>query len=200
MLRVLQNHEFERVGSQKTIRSNFRLITATNRDLQEEVKKGRFREDLFYRLNIFPICIPSLRDRTEDIPILVRHFLNKSAERLNKTIHKIPKNQIDKLMAYAWPGNIRELENIVERGVILSKGPILKIPTTEFQTNVPGLEENPSSLEDMERRHILKILKLTQGKINGKDGAASILKLHPSTLRFKIKKLGLIIERSPSRG
>jgi len=200
MLRVLQNHEFERVGSQKTIRSNFRLITATNRNLQEEVKKGRFREDLFYRLNIFPIYIPALRDRTEDIPILVRHFLNKSAERLNKTIHKIPKNEIDTLMAYAWPGNIRELENIVERGVILSKGPLLKIPTTEFKTNIPGPEENLSSLEDMERWHILKILKLTQGKINGKDGAASILKLHPSTLRFKIKKLGLVIERSPSRG
>ncbi|MCP4021766.1 MAG: GAF domain-containing protein [Desulfobacteraceae bacterium] len=198
LLRVLQNHEFERVGSQKTIKSNFRLITATNKDLKDEVKKGRFREDLFYRLNIFPIRVPALRNRAEDIPILVHHFLNKSAERLNKVICKIPRKEVDKLMAYTWPGNVRELENIVERGVILSKGPLLKIPTAEFQSATHP-EDNALSLEDMERRHIMEILKQTRGKINGKSGAAQILKLHPSTLRFRIKKLGLVIERSPAR-
>jgi len=198
MLRVLQNHEFERVGSQKTIRSNFRLVTATNKDLKQEVKSGNFREDLFYRLNIFPIHIPPLRERLEDIPILVRHFLNKSAERLNKPIHKISKEETDKLLAYKWPGNIRELENIVERGVILSHGPNLKIPKAEFQSQ-PRVEE-ALSMEEMEREHILRILQHTSGKINGKGGAAEKLKLHPSTLRFRIKKLGIILERSSSRG
>jgi transcriptional regulator with GAF, ATPase, and Fis domain len=199
LLRVLQTHEFERVGSQKTIRSNFRLLTATNKDLKQEVKNGGFREDLFYRLNIFPIHIPALRERVEDIPILARHFLNKSAERLNKPTHKIPREEIDKLMAYPWPGNIRELENIVERGVILSRGPHLRIPKAEFQSNIPMAESAELSLEEMERQYIILVLKHTGGKINGPGGAAEKLKLHPSTLRFRIKKLGIVLERSPSR-
>ncbi len=199
MLRVLQNHEFERVGSQKTIRSNFRLITATNKDLKQEVKNGCFREDLFYRLNIFPIHIPPLRKRAEDIPILVRHFLNKSARRLNKHIFKISREETDKLLAYQWPGNIRELENIVERGVILSHGPHLKIPKAKFQSRPLETEPMELSLEEIERRHILKVLKHTRGKINGKGGAAETLKLHPSTLRFRIKKLDIIMERNSSK-
>ncbi|MBI9092763.1 MAG: sigma 54-interacting transcriptional regulator [Desulfobacterium sp.] len=199
LLRVLQTHEFERVGSQKTIRSNFRLLTATNKDLKQEVKNGCFREDLFYRLNIFPIHIPALRERGEDIPMLARHFLGKSADRLNKPIHKISKEETDKLMAYGWPGNIRELENIVERGVILSRGPHLRIPKAEFQSNIPMADSAELSLEEIERRYILLVLKNTGGKINGPGGAAEILKLHPSTLRFRIKKLGIILERSPSR-
>ncbi len=199
LLRVLQNHEFERVGSQTTIQSNFRLITATNKDLKQEVKNSRFREDLFYRLNIFPIHIPPLRNRPEDIPLLARYFLNKSAEKLNKPTHKISKAQIDRLLTYPWPGNIRELENLVERGVILSHGPHLQIPKVQFQSRTQAIDPLELSLEDMERSHILRILEQTQGKINGKGGAAEKLKLHPSTLRFRIKKLGILLERISSR-
>ncbi|MCP3939877.1 MAG: GAF domain-containing protein [Desulfobacteraceae bacterium] len=198
MLRVLQNHKFERVGGQTTISSNFRLITATNKDLRQEVKNNRFREDLFYRLNIFPIHIPPLRNRPGDIPILVRHFLNKSAKRLNKQINKISGEEIDKLLTYQWPGNIRELENLVERGVILSQGPHLKIPKVQGRSIPPMPRPMELSLEEMERKHILQILKSTGGKINGKGGAAEKLKLHPSTLRFRIKKLNIIMERTPS--
>jgi len=196
LLRVIQTREFERVGGRRTIRSDFRLVTATNKDLKKQVAAGRFREDLYYRLNVFPIPVPALRHRKEDIPLLVRHFLARSAQSLNRPLHSICPKEMDKITDHAWPGNIRELKNKVERWVILSRGGELKIPATELRSG-PCHRETDLSMAEMERRHILKVLRLTKGKINGRDGAAELLQLHPSTLRFRIKKLGLAIQRNP---
>lgn len=191
LLRVLQSKEFERVGGQETVTSDFRLMAATNRDLQKEVINGRFRKDLFYRLNVFPITVPPLRERREDIPLLAYHFLFTYAKNLNKKIEKIPESEMRKLIEYDWPGNVRELENVIERGVILSKGPYYYVPDMGLIPPSSSLKEKNQSLEENERIHILKILELTKGRVRGRKGAAAVLQIHPNTLYSRMKKLGI---------
>ena len=200
LLRVLQEHEFERLGSSRTIKTDARMIAATNVDLPQMVADKKFRSDLFYRLNVFPIVIPPLRERVDDIPLLIGYFTQKHALRMNKRVDKIPKAAVDALCHYPWPGNVRELENFLERSVILSSGVELQAPlgelklTTSVAVGAPvAAMPVPSalSLEDVERRHIEEILQQTRGVIGGKGGAAEILGLPTSTLRNRMKKLGL---------
>jgi PAS domain S-box-containing protein len=195
LLRVLQEREFERVGGSKTIRADVRVIAATNRDLARAVAEGRFRQDLYYRLNVFPIPLLPLRERKEDIPLLVHYFVARFAAKIGRTITRVPKDAMRQLIEYEWPGNVRELENVIERAVILSSGPDLMIAAETLATPAP---EQPSpkappqaSLEDVERTHIISVLKRTGWRIDGPDGAARTLNLHPSTLRSRIKKLGI---------
>jgi len=202
LLRVLQEHEFERLGSSKTIKTDARLIAATNCDLLQMVAEKRFRSDLFYRLNVFPITIPPLRERVEDIALLTGYFAKKHSLRMNKRIDSISKETIDVLCSYHWPGNVRELENFIERAVILTSGSELQAPLNELrstpgngsealQPGPPTAPKKPSSLEDIERAHIEDVLRQTKGVIGGKGGAAEILGLPISTLRNRMKKLGL---------
>lgn len=188
LLRVLENGEFERLGNPKTYKVDVRVIVASNRDLEMEVRENRFREDLFYRLNVFPISLPALRERKEDIPLLVRSIIEKISKEMGKRFSKISKHTIKKLQDYSWPGNIRELENIIERAIISSTEPILKIELPP-QLNIKNNEN--CSLEIVEREHILKVLNNTHWKIKGPNGAAEILKLNPSTLRDRMAKLGI---------
>jgi len=191
LLRVLQEGEFERLGSPRTIKVDVRVIASTARDLKAEIRNSRFREDLFYRLNVFPITMPPLRMRREDIPQLVRHFVDKYARKIGRTIKSIPNAVMKSLQEYAWPGNVRELEHVIERAVITSTGPVLQI-ADRLEHEAPELkEESIKNLAAMEREHILKVLRKTRWKINGEGGAASLLNIHPSTLRFRIKKLGI---------
>jgi formate hydrogenlyase transcriptional activator len=194
LLRVLQEREFERLGSSRTLRSDARLIAATNRDLAAMVQAQTFRADLFYRLNVFPIHVPPLRDRPGDIPILVRHFVQQFARRMNKTIESIPTETMNGLSRYQWPGNIRELQNLIERAMILSNGPILRVPLGDLKTQQAPVAEdaNNETLEDAERTHILGILKQTKWVLSGPQGAAARLGLNRSTLRFRMGKLGII--------
>ena len=192
LLRVLQENEFERLGGHKTIFTDFRLIAATNRNLQTEVDKGTFRSDLFYRLNILPIHIPPLRDHREDIPLLVEHFLNAFNRKTGKTIDLIPRKTISMLMEYHWPGNIRELQNLIERAHVLSPGKKLDIGGW-FE---PGAGKTPEQeeiipLEENEKQYIIKALKLTQWKVRGNNGAAALLNINPTTLESRMKKLGI---------
>jgi PAS domain S-box-containing protein len=193
LLRVLQEGEFERLGSTETMKVDVRVIAATSRDLKAEVRKGRFRQDLFYRLNVFPISIPPLRQRVEDIPLLAQHFTEKYGRKMGKQIDSIPKATLNMFERYAWPGNVRELEHVIERGVILTPGNSLTV--AERLRSSAGLDaSNEKPLKDLattEREHILTVLRETGWRIEGPAGAASILKLHPSTLRFRIKKLGI---------
>jgi len=191
LLRVLQEGEFERLGSPRTIKVDARVIAATARDLKAEIRSNRFREDLFYRLNVFPISMPPLRMRRDDIPQLVRHFVDKYARKIGRTIKSIPKAVIKSLQEYAWPGNVRELEHVIERAVITSTGPVLQIADRLEGEAVHAKEEPPEELAAMEKEHILRVLRKTRWKINGPGGAAALLNIHPSTLRFRIKKLGL---------
>ncbi len=193
LLRVLQEHELERVGGTQTIKVDVRVIAATNRDLEKAVKENRFREDLYYRLNVFPIPLPPLRERKEDISLLVQYFVNKHTLRLGKSIEKIRQETMEQLTAYPWPGNVRELENVIERAVILSKGPTLEVGDDLLASSNLGDSEETASLtlEEIERNHILKVLERTQGVIEGPKGAARILNLHPNTLRSRLKKLGI---------
>jgi formate hydrogenlyase transcriptional activator len=195
LLRVLQESEFERLGSSRTVRTDVRLIAATNRDLRAMVEEKTFRSDLYYRLNVFPIHIPPLRERPEDIPLLAGYFAKKHSARMSKRIEAIPRESIDALCAYDFPGNVRELENFIERAVILTRGEELQIPISElrhFQRPVTddGVPVN-HSLEAIERNHIAEVLKSTGGRIAGAGGAAEVLNLPVSTLRHRIKKLGL---------
>lgn len=192
LLRVLQDGEFEPLGSSKTIRSDVRIIAATNRNLEEAVKKGRFRQDLMYRINVFPLTVPPLRARKEDIPLLVNWFVSKFNREMGKSITTIPANLIKHLQAFDWPGNIRELENVIERAVITSKNSVLKLADKLSPSN-PGNNGNGVSrkLVDVERAHIARVLEDTHWKIEGKQGAARVLGLAPSTLRDRMKKLGL---------
>ena len=192
LLRVLEEGEFERLGSAKTVKVNVRVIAATSRDLKQEIRKKRFREDLFYRLNVFPILIPPLRQRTEDIPLLAQHFTEKYARKMDKPIESIPKATIKTFLKYDWPGNVRELEHVIERGVIITPGTSLRM-TDRLISSLPGhsTDEPLKDLAATERGHILRVLRETGWKIEGPSGAAAILKLHPSTLRFRIKKLGI---------
>jgi len=191
LLRVIQDGEFERVGSSQTIKVDVRVIAATNRHLEEEVRKGRFREDLWYRLNVFPITVPPLRDRMEDIPPLVNFYVKKISKRLSKAIEIIPENVMNALQDYHWPGNVRELENVLERAVINSSGPKLhlmdqlKKPHKDFTTA-------QKTLEEVERDYIVLALEQTRWKVSGSNGAAEILGLDRSTLRARMRKLGIV--------
>lgn len=191
LLRVLQTKEFERVGGEETLRSDFRLVVATNCNLQQAVKAGKFREDLYYRLNVFPIYVPPLRERREDIPILVHYFVKTYATKLGTSFEAIPKNEIDKLMRYDWPGNVRELENIIERSVILSSGPFFRVAKLDDAQRGFTQEQPAMTLEEVERKHIQRVLQGTGWKVRGPGGAAEILNVHPSTLTSRMKKLGI---------
>jgi PAS domain S-box-containing protein len=192
LLRVVQSGEFERLGSPHTVKVDVRIIASTNRDLINEVKKGKFREDLYYRLNVFPVTVPPLRDRSEDIPMIVNFFLKKFGKKIGKQIERVPYDVIKSLQEYHWPGNVRELENIIERSMIISPDSTLhladKLETSE--TTDHGKSQS-KDLSEVERDHILRILDQTRWKIEGKKGAAEILNLNPSTLRSRIRKLGI---------
>jgi formate hydrogenlyase transcriptional activator len=191
LLRVLQDKEFERLGGSRTIKADVRLISATNRNLEQEVREGRFRQDLWYRINVFPITLPPLRQRKEDIPLLVSAFVVKLSKRLGKTIRKIPETVMDELQSYDWPGNIRELENVIERALISSDGPVLSL-ADRLTSRGPSADKTvPTSLESVERRHILSVLEQTHWRIEGKGGAATLMGLNPSTLRGRMRKLGI---------
>ncbi|HVO81750.1 MAG TPA: sigma 54-interacting transcriptional regulator [Terriglobales bacterium] len=190
LLRVLQDQEFERLGSTRTVRVNIRLIAATNRDLAKSVASREFRSDLFYRLNVFPIRIPPLRERKTDIPMLVRYFVQKFARRMSKHIETIPTETMNALTSWEWPGNVRELENFIERSVILSSGPILTVPLAELRP----IYEQPSrssTLESLEREHIIRTLRETRGVISGAKGAAARLGLKRTTLQSRIQRMGI---------
>ena len=196
LLRILQEGEFERLGNPRTMKVNVRVIAATNRDLEESVKKGNFREDLYYRLNVFPIKSPRLQDRKEDIPALVNHFLKKYGAKTGKKIEKVSQKVLDTLQAYHWPGNVRELENITERAVILSHGSLIEIEDLPELLSPPGATNSVVTLEEVERAHILRTLQETSAVIDGPKGAAALLGLHPNTLRSRLQKLGIKIKRS----
>jgi transcriptional regulator with GAF, ATPase, and Fis domain len=212
LLRVLQEHEFERLGGRETIKVDVRVIAATNRDLQRAVADGAFRQDLFYRLSVFPLRLPSLRERPEDIPLLVHYFVGHHAARIGRKISCVAQETMERLVAYAWPGNIRELENVIERALILSTGPELKVAPEalplvvetaagggfkpsgqhqQVQNSLRSAGDDPLTLEEIDRKHIVEVLRRTTWKISGPDGAAILLKLNPSTLRSRIKKLGI---------
>jgi formate hydrogenlyase transcriptional activator len=191
LLRVIQHNEFERLGSSHTIKVDVRIIATTNRNLEEEIRKGRFRQDLYYRLNVFPITVPPLRQRAEDIPLLVQAFIERYSRQLGKQITSIQKETLKVLQDYPWPGNIRELENIIERAVILCPGPVLQLADKLEISSLP-FSSTVQTLEEMERNQIFKTLSETRWRIEGKDGAAAILGLHPSTLRARMHKLGIV--------
>lgn len=194
LLRILQTGEFERVGGSKTIKSNFRLILATNRDLEREVREKRFRLDLYYRINVFPIIVPPLRERKEDIPLLASYFLNLYGRLLNKPLYNIRQKDVEKLMRYDWPGNVRELENVIERAIILSSGSKLTLPDIQSKTYsaTENLREGQlPSLKENERRLIVAALSQTRGKVQGKGGAAELLEINPHTLKSRMRKLGI---------
>ncbi|MFC1849485.1 sigma-54 interaction domain-containing protein [candidate division CSSED10-310 bacterium] len=190
LLRVVEDGEFERVGSSQTIKVDTRIIAATNRNLEEEVRKGCFRDDLWYRLNVFPITMPPLRDRLDDIPLLVDFYIKKSTKRLGKTIKVIPASLMNALQNYHWPGNVRELENVLERAVINSSGPKLRL-VDELQKPLKDLSPRQKTLEAVERDHIIQVLEQTQWKVSGKNSAAEILGLNRSTLRARMRKLNI---------
>jgi formate hydrogenlyase transcriptional activator len=190
LLRVLQEHEFERLGSTKPIRVDVRLVAATNRDLSEMVAAKTFRSDLYYRLHVFPLTMPPLRDRQEDIPALIRYFVQKYARSMNRAVETIPSETLDALVRYSWPGNIRELENLIERAVIVSPGPVLRVPISELKLpleNVSGM----LTLEAVEREHIVKALEATNWVLGGPRGAAARLGMIRTTLQSRIRKLGI---------
>lgn len=192
LLRVLQDGEFERLGNPKALKIDVRIIAATNRDLEEEVKQRRFRQDLWYRLNVFPVTIPPLRDRREDIPLLVNWFVNKFSKKMGKKITTIPRKTMDELTMRHWAGNIRELENTIERAVIISPTETLTLADAfECSTPEPPPFQADMTMEAVEREHILRVLKKTNWRISGPKGAAVILDINPSTLRFRINKLGI---------
>ena len=191
VLRALQEKEFERLGGSRTIPVDVRLIAATNRNLEKMVADREFRNDLYYRLRVFPITLPSLRQRREDIPLLVRYFVAKHARRMGKKIESIPADAMKALTKWQWPGNIRELENFIERAVILSKGPALRVPLAELEMSVEPAPRNDATLESTEREHILRVLRETHGLIAGPKGAATRLGLKRTTLNSKLKKLGI---------
>ncbi|RIV23996.1 sigma-54-dependent Fis family transcriptional regulator [Fibrisoma montanum] len=191
LLRVLQEGEFERVGSTRTLKVNVRVIAATNRDLEKEISEGRFREDLYYRLNVFPIQSLPLRERKEDIPLLVRHFCTKHGPGIGRRIDVIPPDVIDTLMEYHWPGNIRELENVVERSLIISTGRKLELGDWLLRKRSTPKPTGLVTMEEAERNHILAVLDHTRWKVSGKNGAAEILGMIPTTLDSRMKKLGI---------
>lgn len=190
LLRVLQEQELERVGSSQSIRVDVRAIAATNRDLAEAVRDGTFRSDLYYRLNVFPIRVPPLRERPDDIPVLARHFLRKFSRQLRKPLRDVTSESLSWMMKYAWPGNVRELRNLVERAAIISTGPLVTIlPSRSAEREIP------ETLDDVERMHIVRVLESNRWVVEGPDGAARRLGLNPSTLRSRMRKLGVVKPR-----
>lgn len=204
LLRVLQEQEFERLGSTHTIRVDVRIVAATNRDLSALVQERQFRADLYYRLHVFPIALPPLRERLDDIPLLVRHFTEKFAERMNKAVHIIPDEVMAILEGYSWPGNIRELQNFIERAVILSSGPVLNAPLSDLKYDLKQLEQSPRptagrTLKDAERAHILEVLRQVDWVVGGHRGAAVRLGLPRTTLLHRMQKLGIAPEEIRQR-
>ena len=191
LLRVLQEQEFERLGSTRTHQVDVRLVAATNRNLVEMAKRNEFRSDLYYRLNVFPILLPPLRARREDIPALVEHFAEFYARRMNKHIDQIPRETMDELTSYQWPGNIRELQNFIERSVILSSGNVLHSPLSSLKTGAATVSQEAVTLEEAERDHIRKTLEQTGWVVAGPNGAAARLGIKRSTLYFRMQKLGI---------
>jgi formate hydrogenlyase transcriptional activator len=207
LLRVLQEHEFERVGGSNLIKVDVRVIAATNRDLFRSASEGTFRQDLYYRLNVFPIQLPPLRERREDIPPLVHYFVRRFSLKIGRKITRIQRDTMERMMNYSWPGNVRELENVIERAVILSPGielevapgvlpEIAAVASAQAAAPRPAPEEkspapSPQSSDQVERNHILEVLMRTNWRIEGSDGAAALLNLNPSTLRSRMKKLGV---------
>jgi transcriptional regulator with GAF, ATPase, and Fis domain len=191
LLRVLQEGEFERLGSSKTIKVDVRVITATNRILKEEVQDGNFREDLFYRLSVFTISVPSLNERREDIPLLAEFLVKKFNKKLGKKITKISRQTLNTLQNYSWPGNVRELENVIERAMVVADGAGLVIKPSDFSIT----KTKAILLEDIEREHIMKVLEMANWRVRGKNGAAEILGLKPTTLDSKIHKLNIDRQR-----
>jgi formate hydrogenlyase transcriptional activator len=209
LLRVLQEHEVERLGGQSAVKVDVRVIVATNRDLQQSVARGTFREDLYYRLNVFPLRVPALRERLEDIPLLVDHFLARYTSKLGRQIAHVPSQIMGRLLEYSWPGNVRELENVIELAVIVSTGPDLQLAAESLSPSIAvapaqdgrlrsakhpsAISENaePTALVEIERNHILNILRRTGWRIEGPAGTAHALNLKPSTLRSLMKKLGI---------
>ena len=189
LLRVLQDREFERLGSTRSIRVDVRLVVATNRDLAQMLGEKQFREDLYFRLDVFPIRIPPLRERVDDIPLLVRHYVDKYARRMNKRIETIPGEAMEALCRHCWPGNIRELQNFIERAVILTPGSVLQVRLSELQQSIPTTTVN--TLQDVRRQHILEALRETGAVIGGEKGAAARLGLKRSTLLSKMQRLGI---------
>jgi transcriptional regulator with GAF, ATPase, and Fis domain len=197
LLRLLQEREFERVGGSRTIRSNARVVAATNRSLVAMVRERTFREDLYYRLNVFPITLPPLRERRQDIVMLAEHFLRIAARRMNKTVHMLSAASVSRLTEHDWSGNIRELQNVIERAVILAEGATLEVPPLESTASFAPLAASPPArsrddLEEVTRTHILSVLEATGWVIAGRDGAAARLGLKRSTLNFRMKKLGIV--------
>jgi formate hydrogenlyase transcriptional activator len=211
LLRVLQEREFERLGSTRTMRSDARLIAATNRDLDQFVAEGKFRSDLYYRLNVFPVRVPALRERPEDIPLLVRHFVQQFGRRFGRVIDAIPAETMSALSRYPWPGNIRELQNVIERAVILTNGPVLRVHTDDLRASsqppapvkTPRAQAAPAAarsdlrgaLEESERQQILAALEKSNWVVAGGEGAAARLGLKRSTLQSRMRKLGIRISR-----
>ena len=189
LLRVLETGEFERLGSPRTLRVDVRVIAATNRDLAEEIREGRFREDLYYRLNVFPIRVPPLRERAEDIPALVWVFLEGACQRMGKRITQVPRRTMDALQRHPWPGNVRELRNVIERAAILTGGDTLKMPTLDDDT--ARVAPPPATLADTERETIRRALERSRWRVKGSSGAAAALGINPSTLFSRMKKLGI---------
>jgi transcriptional regulator with GAF, ATPase, and Fis domain len=203
LLRAIQEKEIERLGSNKVIRCDVRLVAATNRNLAAQVAAGRFRADLYYRLSVFPLCIPPLRERGQDVVLLARHFLQTAAKRLGKDPCRLSAESLDKLHSYAWPGNVRELEHTIERALILSDSPVVQLKNFLPPANVPGPaatvgQATPSvraplvkTLQQAERENILAVLRITGGRIRGEGGAAQLLAVKPTTLDHRIRKLGI---------
>jgi transcriptional regulator with GAF, ATPase, and Fis domain len=191
LLRVIEEGAFERLGSTKTIHVNVRIIAATNRDLSKEVQQGAFREDLFYRLNVFPITIPPLRERTEDIPLLVWAFVRHLEKKMGKQINTIPRRGMESLQRYSWPGNVRELRNVIEHAMIVTRDKTLNLRAPAAVSVAEKAEGNGLELEAAERRHILTVLQRSGWRINGAGGAAEVLGLKRTTLQSKMKKLGI---------
>jgi formate hydrogenlyase transcriptional activator len=195
LLRVLQEREFERLGSSRVIRTDARVIAATNRSLESMMQNHQFRSDLFYRLNVFPVTVPALRERPEDIPLLVRYFVQQFSRRMNKTVTTILTEDMRALARYSWPGNIRELQNLIERAVILSSGSVLATPVHELKKAEFAQAASPSeevvTLESAEREAILKALRRSGGRVSGPRGAANLLGLKRTTLQARIAKLGI---------
>jgi len=189
LLRVLQEGEFERIGNPRTMKVDVRVIAATNRNLEQEILESRFRKDLFYRLNVYPISIPPLRERISDIPLLVEYFVKRLNQKLGRNISRIPRKVMEHLKLYNWPGNIRELENILERAMILSRSSTLVVEKLKTPDHASG--EKHQTLADHERDYITKVLDQTLWRINGPKGAARILDMHPETLRTRMRKFGI---------
>jgi formate hydrogenlyase transcriptional activator len=190
LLRVLQEHEFERLGSTRTQQVDVRVVAATHRDLKQMVQNGEFRSDLYYRLHVFPLSVPALRERREDIPLLIRHFVDEYARRMNRHIETIRPQAIDALTSYSWPGNVRELQNFIERAVILSAGSVLHAPIAELRESAG---ETPNAelrtLEEMEREHVLRVVRASNWVLGGPNGAAARLGMKRTTLAYRIRKL-----------